>query len=696
MHKASLLCYSNPPHPITVTLPTSRSLAAPSRNRPNRTVTASSPAQFPCYLLQNQRLPLPPLHSTATQEHVDVEDANEPVSVEVGYISNVHGLQGEVRVKPSTDFPELRFSKAGRRWLKQQVSGREMIQEVELVEGRGHPGQKSWILKFRGIDSVDQAKLLIGSTLLVREEERPELEEGEFYTRDLVGIRVLLKETGEVVGTVVSVFDSGASDLLQVKLDSLDFLDATGKQKSEGARVSDHLVWIPFVEAIVPNVDLNKREMHITPPKGLLELNLRFDDRSKKERRQLGGLLVLLFICIVSALVMWKSLVGLGLGQDAHNENKSKQNMEKQKASWNGKSGKVPKRLIAAKKKLCDIEQKHVFHGLRFGESAAAAYLLIRLLVRNITDFISSLKTKQINNRLSISEDRFSSGASREKLGAHFHLHEKGLHLRSEGKVAIILVVNESDKSGWSGDLDLVDSQSSENSRYSFIQTLLVDDQRFIKMEDRVSVPLILVCSAHQIQSLTELFSNSDHFAFDSKKVQFLEEEKLPVVSNSLEEGKSHKILMKSPWEIQLSPVGSGGIFSLLSSHDILENLSEIGVEYIEICSTSQRFIGVNSLLLGFVESSKADIGIQIFSDTKESDENFNAVYSMNFMKKLTNQINELQFFAIPKQNSHVELIDKEWVDVIPSSPNSLELHCTIYGSLNACSYDKIPFPFAS
>lgn len=33
-----------------------------------------------------------------------------------------------------------------------------MIQEVELVEGRGHPGQKSWILKFRGIDSVDQVR----------------------------------------------------------------------------------------------------------------------------------------------------------------------------------------------------------------------------------------------------------------------------------------------------------------------------------------------------------------------------------------------------------------------------------------------------------------------------------------------------------------------------------------------------------
>ncbi|KAH7545103.1 hypothetical protein FEM48_Zijuj01G0057700 [Ziziphus jujuba var. spinosa] len=744
MQRASILCYSNPLHPVTP-LPASRSLAPPSRSRPSRKVSASAPAQFPFYRLHNHRLslPVPPLQSTATQEHVEAAEI-ESGSIEVGYVSNVHGLHGEVRVKPSTDFPELRFSKAGRRWLKQQVSGREMIQEVELVEGRGHPGQKSWILKFRGIDSVDQAKLLIGSTLLVREEERPELEEGEFYTRDLVGMRVYLKETGELVGTVVNVFNSGASDLLHVMLDSIYIIDATEKQKSEGARVSEHLVWIPFVEAIVPDVDLKKREMHITPPKGLLELNLRFDDRSKKERRQLE----------------WK-------------ERK-----------------KFQKRLIAAKKKLCEIEQKHVFHGLRFGEKSQRSLLADQIVGMNskllqqalqdiemsskrwnITDLVGSIKTKQTSSTLSISEDCFTSSASREKLAVHFHLHEKGLHLTSEGKVAIVLVVNDSDKQGWGGDLDLVESQSTANSPYM----LLADDQRFIKvrvqmawklMEARESVPLILVCSAHEVQSLTTLFSNNDHFGFDPEKVRFLEEEKLPVVSNSLDDDKKHKILMKSPWEILQSPVGSGGVISLLSSHDILENLSQMGVEYLEvrhialycsivkteflgsyrkdwdqillhlasfnvdidlyrkvtqscglllpcldemqqeiivvlgpwlfgkqlsqiICSTSQRFVGLNSILLGFVESCKADIGMQIFKDTV-SEENFNMVYSMNFMKKLTKKINELKFFAIPKQSSHVEMIDKEWVDVIPSFPNSFELHSSIYSPLDACSYDKV------
>lgn len=71
-------------------------------------------------------------------------------------------------------------------------------------------------------------------------------------------------------------------------------------------------------------------------------------------------------------------------------------------------------------------------------------------------------------------------------------------------------------------------------------------------------------------------------FSLTLSQVQFLEEEKLPVVSNSVEE-KKHKILMKSPWEILQSPVGSGGVFSLLSSHNVPENLSEMGVEYIEV-----------------------------------------------------------------------------------------------------------------
>lgn len=56
----------------------------------------------------------------------------------------------------------------------------------------------------------------------------------------------------------------------------------SGNQHSTSSR--EH-VWIPFAEDIVPDVDMENREMRITPPKGLLDLNARSDKRSKKERR---------------------------------------------------------------------------------------------------------------------------------------------------------------------------------------------------------------------------------------------------------------------------------------------------------------------------------------------------------------------------------------------------------------------------
>lgn len=96
------------------------------------------------------------------------------------------------------------------------------------------------------------------------------------------------QETGELVGTVVNVFNSGANDLLHVMCySSVNVIEGSEEASSSASDASGRLVWIPFVEEIVPIVDVNGREMQITPPKGLLELNLRTDERSKKERRQL-------------------------------------------------------------------------------------------------------------------------------------------------------------------------------------------------------------------------------------------------------------------------------------------------------------------------------------------------------------------------------------------------------------------------
>ncbi|GJS27145.1 16S rRNA processing protein RimM [Tanacetum coccineum] len=573
-----------------------------------------------------------------TQETVEV-DKTDSQFVEIGYISSVHGLQGEVRVKPNTDFPEMRLSEPGKRWLKQQLRGKEIVQEVELEEGRGHHGQKSWIVKFSNVDKIEQAQQLVGSTILVLDEDRPELDEGDFYARDLVGMRVTHKETGEPVGTVVNVFDNGGSDLLQVKLDSsLDVIDKNGNLKSESP-----LVWVPFVEAIVPHVDMDKREMLIAPPKGLLELNVRSDERSKKERRQLE----------------WK-------------ERK-----------------KIQKRLIAAKKKLCEMEQKHVFEGLRYGEKAQRDLLadqivgvnsqLLQVALQTIetpsdrwqlSEFLAAYNTEPAGDVFKVSKSRLVNG---DVELTSSKLAERRSALISNGNVANILVL-EGTK------MQIVsDSEGTDN---------LV--QRLVEMESHEAMPLVLVCPANTIDTLKNLMADNDYFGFDPEKVVWLlEEEMLPVVSSSSGENNKRRILMKSPWEVLQTPVGSGGVISLLSSRNILESLTATGVEYIEISSVDQKYVGGENLL-GLVESSEAYVGIKTFDDINGIDDDFYMVFSMNFATQLTKRINGLLFDAVLRPNDYVELVDKEWVDVSPSSHNSYEFRSSIYTCLKGCPLDKI------
>ncbi|KAE8719873.1 16S rRNA processing protein RimM family, putative isoform 2 [Hibiscus syriacus] len=366
MNKASLLCSSIPISSPPAYFHTCRPLTPPIRSRLSRSLFAFSCLRLSLNRLRGQRHDLPPLQSTATEEIIEASN-NVSGFVEIRYISSVHGIQGELCIKPNTDFPELRFCKvghvlkAGRRWLRQPVSGKEAIKEVELVEGREHPGKKSWILSFSGIETVDQARQLVGSTLLAEEEDRPHLEEGEFYTLDLVGMRVILKETGQEVGTVVNVFNSGANDLLHVMLKSAVPMPNGSEESSNLAEVSDSgpLVWVPFVEEIVPNVDLNRREMLITPPMGLLELNVRTDERSWKERRQLVHVLVLL--------------------STSFRNGKKEKNFQK--------------RLIAAKRKLIEMEQQRVFHGFGFGEKSQ-----VSLIADQIVNVNSKLLQQALEN----------------------------------------------------------------------------------------------------------------------------------------------------------------------------------------------------------------------------------------------------------------------------------------------------------
>jgi 16S rRNA processing protein RimM len=182
----------------------------------------------------------------------------------VGQVVGVQGLRGELRVNPASDFPE-RFTVPGTRWLRGRNGA---VKAIELMAGRQLPGKSLFVVRFEGINDRTAAEALVGQTLLVRADDRPDLADGEFHLLDLVGLEVRVNadgETGsaavgsgavgsEVIGTVTDLI-SGGNDLLEVEL------------RDGGRRVL-----IPFVETIVPAVHLEEGWLLLTPPPGLLEL----------------------------------------------------------------------------------------------------------------------------------------------------------------------------------------------------------------------------------------------------------------------------------------------------------------------------------------------------------------------------------------------------------------------------------------
>ncbi|MDJ0705447.1 MAG: ribosome maturation factor RimM [Leptolyngbyaceae cyanobacterium MO_188.B28] len=218
--------------------------------------------------------------------------------LEIGTIVSPQGLRGEVRVYPSSDFPE-RFIEPGQRWLL--TPGASEPQPIELLQGRFLEGKGLYVVQLQGINTREQAEALRHSQLLAPESDRPPLEPDEFHVADLVGLNVILQATQTAIGKVVGVYQAG-NDLLEVAMDqpqataeippipsksspdTQDALQKSSQQKSskrskkrKRTKQNDKLtdpptVLIPFVKEIVPVVDLAQGRLEIIPPPGLIEL----------------------------------------------------------------------------------------------------------------------------------------------------------------------------------------------------------------------------------------------------------------------------------------------------------------------------------------------------------------------------------------------------------------------------------------
>jgi 16S rRNA processing protein RimM len=176
--------------------------------------------------------------------------------MEIGTIVGAHGIKGEVRVYPNSDFPE-RFEKAGERWLWGTQATEPL--SVQLHKGYEIPGKGLYVVQLEGIRDRAQAEQMRGKMLILPVSDRPRLSPGEYHSQDLIDLPVFHQVTGVEVGIVVDIFTAG-HEILVVQA-----------PKSDGKTAE---VMIPFVPAIVPMIDIANRRIEILPPSGLLELYL--------------------------------------------------------------------------------------------------------------------------------------------------------------------------------------------------------------------------------------------------------------------------------------------------------------------------------------------------------------------------------------------------------------------------------------
>lgn len=127
---------------------------------------------------------------------------------QVGVIAGTHGVRGDVKVFPTTDDPQ-RFRKLKKVYLtfRRQTS----MHEVSGVKFQG----KFVILHLSGIDTPEEARLYRTLPLMIDRADAMPLPEGRWYIPDLIGLTVL-EESGEELGTLREVLQTGANDVYDV------------------------------------------------------------------------------------------------------------------------------------------------------------------------------------------------------------------------------------------------------------------------------------------------------------------------------------------------------------------------------------------------------------------------------------------------------------------------------------------------
>ena len=169
----------------------------------------------------------------------------------IGVITRPHGVHGEVKVYPTTDYPE-RFEEVDHVIIKNdKVEIAAQIESVKYFKNMA-------IVKFSCFNSPEEAQKTAGSDVMISREQAQPLEEGEYYIADLIGCSVYADDmsdslAGRKLGKVVDVLQTGANDVYVVETDNRQQL------------------LFPVIPDCIKNVDIEANRITVHVMKGLLD-----------------------------------------------------------------------------------------------------------------------------------------------------------------------------------------------------------------------------------------------------------------------------------------------------------------------------------------------------------------------------------------------------------------------------------------
>ena len=158
--------------------------------------------------------------------------------LEVGKIVGTHGIKGELKVKSDTSFD--RFKKGNVLYIEKE-------EKIVINSSRVHKGMH--LITINGLTNINDVLCYVNKDIYVPH-DRSELEEGEFYYEDIIGLDCY-NSKGELIGPVKDLQEVPQGLILEIK----------GEKKT---------ILVPFVEAFIDGIDLEENKLYINEIEGLL------------------------------------------------------------------------------------------------------------------------------------------------------------------------------------------------------------------------------------------------------------------------------------------------------------------------------------------------------------------------------------------------------------------------------------------